>query len=722
MQIKNISFSSYNVKDFNDTKFAAVQYLFKNSTFLLLQEIWLNEKEFIRKFKSKISKDSECISANRMDNVDFKRGRRHGGVSICHHSNIRSKVETIPTRSNCICVQKITIDDIILLLINVYMPSSDNNDDLEVYSNILHEISSICLRNITPMIIIGGDWNADPIRNDGRTRLFKEFISHENLFNALDLDISDVPYTFTARNRNREIMTSTLDHFLISPALKGLVSSYKTEDIMENKSDHIPITLRLNIDVDYLNTYKRDFKPSVAWPKCRVTHTDEYKDDLDKQLLTINPKSKALSCRNFRCKLHKNEIQEIHNNIVGCIKQASSNCLPHTSNVNSNKERKVVPGWNEHVKEHAINAKYWHDIWIQSGKPRNDGIARMRAITKLRYHYAVRYVNDENIRLRNQRMGEAIARKNDRMLWDEVRKMSKSSNELPSMMDGQTGIEEISKIFADKCETLYNSVSYDNHDMDNLKKEIDTHIEKVCPNDLVQTNCKQNITVKELKDAVGMLKWGKKEENGLYSNHFKYGSERLFVLLTLLFNSMLSHGIAPDELLLGTMIPLIKDGRMSKQCSDNYRALTIGTGLSKLLETIILNKQTDALKTSELQFGFKEKSSTTMCTFMVLETIEYYKSKGSNVHVMLLDASKAFDRVNYIKLFDKLLRKGMCPLTVRLLLSMYTNQKLQVKWNNHLTQKFNVTNGVQQGRVLLPLLSSIYEDKLKEKLNVTNGV
>ena len=308
MQIKNISFSSYNVKDFNDTKFAAVQYLFKNSTFLLLQETWLNEKEFIRKFKSNISKDSECISANRMDNVDFKRGRRHGGVSICHHSNIRSKVETIPTRSNCICVQKITIDDIILLLINVYMPSSDNNDDLEVYSNILHEISSICLRNITPMIIIGGDWNADPIRNDGRTRLFKEFISHENLFNALDLDISDVPYTFTARNRNREIMTSTLDHFLISPALKGLVSSYKTEDIMENKSDHIPITLRLNIDVDYLNTYKRDFKPSVAWPKCSVTHTDAYKDDLDKQLLTINPKSKALSCRNFRCKLHKNEI------------------------------------------------------------------------------------------------------------------------------------------------------------------------------------------------------------------------------------------------------------------------------------------------------------------------------------------------------------------------------------------------------------------------------
>ena len=150
----------------------------------------------------------------------------------------------------------------------------------------------------------------------------------------------------------------------------------------------------------------------------------------------------------------------------------------------------------------------------------------------------------ENISRRNKRMGEAISANNDRKLWDEVRKMTKSNDELPSMMDDQTGVLEISKIFSDKYDALYNSVSYDNHDMNKLYREIETCIANKCPNNLVQLIPRQSILVKELKDAIMSLKLGKKEENLLYSNHFKYGSERLFILITLIFNSMLYHGIA----------------------------------------------------------------------------------------------------------------------------------------------------------------------------------
>ena len=488
---------------------------------------------------------------------------------------------------------------------------------------------------------MGGDWNAYPSRNDGKTILFKQFLKYENLYNALETDIADVPYTCISNDQigNRVGSNSKIYHFIISPSLKHSI----------------------DIDMQLHKTHERDFKPSVAWQKCDDISIGKYKDKLNQNLLQINPNHEAWNCKDFKCTKHYEYIQNVHNSIIGLWLEASNTCLPHTSN-NAEKGQKVIPGWNEHVKERKKYAKECHDAWIRDGKPREGVIAREKRISRLRFHYAIRYVTKENIRLRNIKMGEAVANNNDRSLWDEARKMTKASNKLPTMMDGLTDETEISNIFSDKYKTLYNSVGYSQRNMDNLHKEIETQISNGCASKPEQSDHSHQITIKNVKDAIGILKNDKKEENGLNSNHLKHAPDRLIVIITLLFNCMLSHGIAPDELLLGTMIPLIKDSRGKKHCSDNYRALTIGTGLSKLLDIVIRNMQTKALKTSDLQFGFKEKSSTSMCTFAVVETIEYYKSNGSNVHVLLLDASKAFDRVNYIKLFEKMLKKGMCPL------------------------------------------------------------
>ena len=51
------------------------------------------------------------------------------------------------------------------------------------------------------------------------------------------------------------------------------------------------------------------------------------------------------------------------------------------------------------------------------------------------------------------------------------------------------------------------------------------------------------------------MKHGKKEENGIFSNHIIYGTKTLFKALTLLYNSILIHGVSPSELLIGTIVP-----------------------------------------------------------------------------------------------------------------------------------------------------------------------
>ena len=225
-----------------------------------------------------------------------------------------------------------------------------------------------------------------------------------------------------------------------------------------------------------------------------------------------------------------------------------------------------------------------------------------------------------------------------------------------------------------------------------------------------------NLAVNDLKKAVDDLKSDKKDDTGICTNHIINGTQKLHIVLTMLFNTMLRHGTAPDALLQGTMLPLVKDKRGKLQDSSNYRAITIGSSILKLFEIVILKNQKFSLETSNLQFGFKKKSSPVMCTMSVQEVISHYNSNKNKVFTVLLDASKAFDRVNYIKLFEKLLKREMCPLVMRLLLQTYLDQKLCVKWNDTSSEMFGVTNGVRQGGILSPLLFGVFIDELLCKL------
>ena len=100
---------------------------------------------------------------------------------------------------------------------------------------------------------------------------------------------------------------------------------------------------------------------------------------------------------------------------------------------------------------------------------------------------------------------------------------------------------------------------------------------------------------------------------------------------------------------------------------------------------------------------FKSHSFTVLCTTIVNETIRYYYSNGAKpVYLLLLDASKAFDKVSFYTLFNMLLDLKMCPHTVKLLHYMYTNQSCYVNWSNNRSETFKISNGAKQGGVISP--------------------
>ena len=74
-------------------------------------------------------------------------------------------------------------------------------------------------------------------------------------------------------------MTSTVDHFLISPNLKDSITSCNAVLLSNNFSEHTPIKLTLKAEVKFHDTINRRFKPHIAWHTYRNTNIDNYRND-----------------------------------------------------------------------------------------------------------------------------------------------------------------------------------------------------------------------------------------------------------------------------------------------------------------------------------------------------------------------------------------------------------------------------------------------------------
>jgi len=109
-----------------------------------------------------------------------------------------------------------------------------------------------------------------------------------------------------------------------------------------------------------------------------------------------------------------------------------------------------------------------------------------------------------------------------------------------------------------------------------------------------------------------------------------------------------------------------------------------------------------------------------MCTMVLKETLSYYTANKGTVFCTMLDATKAFDRIEYCKLFHTLIRRKLPCVVLRLLIALYTNHVTRVVWNGVQSRRFGVMNGVKQGGVLSPVLFCTYIDDLLRALSKAN--
>ena len=137
---------TYNIRGFNSTKVKYINDLLEISTFVFLQEVWLNDQQISELSNYFPGYNVHGVSA--IDGSVLLKGRPKGGVAVIYPDSLGDKVSFIKTKSNRLCSISLKQDQLDIYLFCVYMPWDCNEiNNLNEFESILNEISALCITN-----------------------------------------------------------------------------------------------------------------------------------------------------------------------------------------------------------------------------------------------------------------------------------------------------------------------------------------------------------------------------------------------------------------------------------------------------------------------------------------------------------------------------------------------------------------------------------------------
>ena len=533
MSLHGCIISTFNCKGFKSRNCNYLQQLFREVDFLLLQELWLYDYEFDNITKE--LNDSCYIAKSNMFSDKLRDGRPYGGTAIVWKRNSPYHVTRVDTVSDRLCACKVEIQDVNFILIDVYMPTNmaANND---LFVEIFYEIVSMSLMYESYNIILAGDFNCNLSNCDFRTDIFKEFLNLMELDCPTTESSHNILYTFI----NSQNHTSLIDHFCISSDISSKIDKLYILDEGDNLSDHLPLILELNIDVNDVpsqinSASSRLNKFKICWEDATEEQINNYKSILSEQISKLIDSNNYFECSNLNCDnpSHFHKFYNLLLELIESIKLSSFACIPIKYFNEGKVKSKFMVGWNKYIEKYRNRAVFWHNIWKNCDRPIEGYVASIRKSTRKEYHSAINKVKShDNIILRDE-IASSLHNNNPKIFWEKINRLASNKRTNPKDIDGKVELDACN-VFKERYKKLYNE-SPD----DDLKYFLNT------VNDSINERCLGNNTLNHLhviepymvKNAIGRLNKGKSDTvDMLCTNSFINAPNILYIILSRLFS------------------------------------------------------------------------------------------------------------------------------------------------------------------------------------------
>ena len=665
----------------------------KSQLFLSLTETWLCDQ-----LEAELHIEGyQIYKANRDLSNRSKKGRDSGGVACYVRNDIAADIQVLLSFSNRICECLVLYSKKNnLVVITAYRPPDDIKNGFRSTKVEFSEMSrsiSACISEINgtePNIVILGDfnlpkalWFENVICTEPRSSPSSSKVDKECLEVLVDLTselcMKQLIFQPTHRQGNTIDLCFTNDD--------SLVHSYKCLDVLSSVTHHKHIEfascaeLGLASKVEKSKTKKPErpklakfnfFSEKTDWFKINqmlesVDWADTFSgldvDEMVYKLLDICYDT-AVRC-NVPLKTkqkRKNHITSERRRLMSKRKRAKS-CLDNSHKLSRSAKRKLTD--KLYKIEKLLMRSYKKTTQYEERK----AIDAITTNTKYFYSYAKRKLKVP------PSVGPLFDTATDSFISDDT---------------------AMAEIFADQFSSVYSS-----------SHVIEESAEDLFPSNLSYLLDDIDLTLQDFIEAISLIKLNSSPgPDGLPGIYLIKCKSIFCVPLLVIWRKCLDNGVTPSQLKIPDVFPLHKDG--SKGLASNYRPISSTSHIIKVFEKIIKKKMVDYLDKNSLfndcQHGFRSSRSCLSQLLCHFEEILSILDSGDFADVIYLDFSKAFDKVNFKVLLNKLKILGIGGKLGRWIYSFLVGRKQRVSVNGHGSTLREVLSGVPQGSVLGPLL------------------